>query len=150
MWNLKTIPNKAVNTASNYLLKVNNRNIRTRCEYVHRCEIFSNCELWTYFTPCSSAFIFNFEQINAGYGCSFVAKLSRKKMSFFWKNICVLYKICITCRKNVFIWKKSFTLKNFFAEKTFFHREKYKWKCKKYISHLNNTFLYWKCLRYKI
>ena len=43
------------NPAGNYMFKVNNRNIRTRCE------ICSN------FTPCSSASIVNFEQINAGW-----------------------------------------------------------------------------------
>ena len=42
--------------------------------------------------------------------------------------------------------KKSFILKNFFAEKKFFYREKYKWK---YISHVKSIFLYRKCLFYK-
>ena len=28
--------------------------------------------------------------------------------------------------KNVFIWKKKFYIENFFTEKNFFYREKYK------------------------
>ena len=49
------------------------------------------------------------------YGCSFVGKLSWKKI-FFWKN--VFYKIYIVCRKNVFIWKKRFYIeKLFFTDK---------------------------------
>ena len=75
--------------------------------------------------PCSSAFIFNFEQINVGYGCSFVAKLSRK--NFFFEKIFVFFtKYALLAEKMFLYGKKSFTLKNFFAEKTFFHREKYK------------------------
>ena len=42
--------------------------------------------------------------------------------------------------------KKSFIMKNYFTEKNFFYREKYKLRCKKYISHLKNIFLYRKCL----
>ena len=45
--------------------------------------------------------------------------------------------------------KKGFILKNFFAEKNFFYREKYKRKSKKYISHVKSIFLYRKCLFYK-
>ena len=40
-----------------YLLRVNNRNSRTRCL------------LWTYFTPCSSVSSFNFEKVNAEWDC---------------------------------------------------------------------------------
>ena len=58
------------------------------------------------------------------YGCSFIAKLSRKKNIF--EKIFVFYKIYIICRKIVFLRKKSFILKIFFTEKTFFYREKYK------------------------
>ena len=47
------------------MLKVNNRNTRTRCE------IWSKLTIKTperrYFTPCSSVFIVNFEQVNAGW-----------------------------------------------------------------------------------
>ena len=38
-----------------YLFKVNNRNTRAKCEF------------WTYSTPCFSASIVNFEQVNAGW-----------------------------------------------------------------------------------
>ena len=83
------------------------------------------------------------------YGCSFVAKLSWKK-NYFWKNICIFYKIHIICgKKEVFIWEKSFILKIFFTEKNFFYREKYKWKCEKHVPHLKNISLYRKCLCYK-
>ena len=85
----------------------------------------------------------------AVYGCSFDVKLSWKRKIFFWKNLCVFYKIYIICRKNVFIRKNSFILKNVFTEKNVFYREKYKWKCKKFRSHLKNIFLYRKCLCYK-
>ena len=46
------------------------------------------------------------------YGCSFVAKLSRKK-KFKKENICVFYKIYIICRKN----KNYETKQKFYAEK---------------------------------
>ena len=49
-----------------------------------------------------------------GCGCSFVAKLSLKKI-FFWKNI--FYKIYIICRKNVFI---KFYIEKFFYWKKLF------------------------------
>ena len=41
-----------------YLLKVNNRNTRTKCEI---------CSKLTINTPCSSVSIANFEQVNAGW-----------------------------------------------------------------------------------
>ena len=82
------------------------------------------------------------------YGCSFFAKLSWKK-NFFLKNVLsFLQNIHYLEKKNIFtwkksfilkFWKKSFILKFFFTEKNFFYREKYIWKCKKYISHLRNT-----------
>ena len=46
-----------------YMFKVNNRNTRTCCLY---------CWLWTYFRPCSSVFIVNFEQVNAGVVTSMI------------------------------------------------------------------------------
>ena len=62
-----------------YLLKVNNRNTRTRCEICltikitikileqHQCLSGILFELWTYFTPCSSISIVNFEHVIAGW-----------------------------------------------------------------------------------
>ena len=47
----------------NYMFKVNNRNTRTCCLY---------CWLWTYFRPCSSVSIVNFEQVNAGVVTSMI------------------------------------------------------------------------------
>ena len=47
------------------MFKVNNRNTRTRCE------IWSKLTIKTperrYFTPCSIAFVVNFEQVNASW-----------------------------------------------------------------------------------
>ena len=46
------------------------------------------------------------------YGCSFVAKLSWKRI-FFLEKIFVFYKIYITCRKKCFYMeKKNFMEKN--------------------------------------
>ena len=70
------------NPAENYLLKVNNRNTRTRCEICSKLTIKTlerrstllasfwclYCQLWTYFTPSSSVFIVNFEQANFSWG----------------------------------------------------------------------------------
>ena len=54
------------------------------------------------------------------YGCSFVAKLSWKKI-FFGKNICVFYKVYIICRKKCFYMEKKFYNENvFYWKKTFF------------------------------
>ena len=53
-----------------YLLKVNNRNTRTRCEICSKLTINTpERRHWrrTYFTPCSSVSIVNFEQVNAGW-----------------------------------------------------------------------------------
>ena len=74
------------------------------------------------------------------YGCSFVAKLSWKKYIYILKKY-VFYKIYIVCKKNVFIWKKSFILHFFLLKKTFFYREKYKWKCR-------NIYLIWEIYFY--
>ena len=48
--------------ASIYMLKVNNRNNRRRCEICSKLTI-----LWTYFTPCFSVSIVNFEHVIAGW-----------------------------------------------------------------------------------
>ena len=44
-------------STDNYMFKVNNRYARIRCEICSK--------LWTYFTPCSSVFIVNFEYVTA-------------------------------------------------------------------------------------
>ena len=59
---------------------------------------------------------------NLNYGCSFVAKLSRKKKVFLKKYF--FYKIYIICRKNVFNMEKSFVMKIFFTEEKIFLMEK--------------------------
>ena len=51
------------------LFKVNNRNIRTRCEICSKLTIkipYLKIFLRTYFTPCSSVSIVNFEYVIAG------------------------------------------------------------------------------------
>ena len=51
------------------------------------------------------------------YGCSFAAKLSRKKISFFFERIFVFFtKYTLFAEKNVFIWKKKFLEKNIINE----------------------------------
>ena len=61
-----------------YLLKVNNRNTRTRCEICSKLIIkyqnnalasfrYLYCWLWTYFTPCSIVSIVNFEHVFGGW-----------------------------------------------------------------------------------
>ena len=57
-----------------YLLKINNRNTRTRCEICSKLTITPlvsfwclYCYLWTNFTPCSSVSIVNFECIIADF-----------------------------------------------------------------------------------
>ena len=58
--------------ADNYkvqMFKFNNKNIRTKCEICSELRIKTSemtWHHWTYFTPRSSAFIVNFEQVNAG------------------------------------------------------------------------------------
>ena len=64
------------NPAGNYMFKVNIRNTMTRCEISSKITIKTPvalfwcvyCSLLTYFTPCSSVSIVNFEQVNAGWG----------------------------------------------------------------------------------
>ena len=68
------------NPAGIYLLKVNNRNTRTRCEICSTLTVktperrqshfifwFLYCERWTYLTPCSSVSVVNFEYAIAGW-----------------------------------------------------------------------------------
>ena len=64
--NLSTMP------VGIYLLKVSNRNSRTRCEICSKWTIKTTfwclyCWLWTYFLPCSIVFIVNFEHVIAGW-----------------------------------------------------------------------------------
>ena len=47
-----------------------------------------------------------FTEAANGVWLIFVAKLSRKTIFFFWKNICVFYKIYIICRKKCFYMEK--------------------------------------------
>ena len=76
------------------------------------------------------------------YGCSFVAKLSWKKVFFFWKIFLFFTKYTLLAEKNLFIWKKSFIL-NFFLLKITFLTEKNINE-----PHFRNIFLHRKCLCY--
>ena len=64
------------NLAGVYQLKVNNRNTRTRYE------------ICSYFTPCSNVSVFNFEQVNAGWG-----NTTRHTISPFYVNDLFLYPL---------------------------------------------------------
>ena len=65
-----------LNPASNFMFKVNNINTIRRCEICSKLTIkiperhlwYLYSQLWTYFTPCSSVSIVNFEQVNAETG----------------------------------------------------------------------------------
>ena len=106
------------------------------------CEIFKT----TFFTeplrvttPGSSDHYLKAYQNDINWGNNIwlfiCCKTKLKKKFFFWKNICVFYKIYIICRKKCFYMEKKVLYWNFFTEKNFFYREKYKWKCKNiYIS----------------
>ena len=58
-----------------YLLKVSNRNTKTRCEMCSKLTIKTPelrngvliIQFWTYFTPCSSVSIVNFEHAIDGW-----------------------------------------------------------------------------------
>ena len=85
---------------------------------------------------------------------------ARKRLSRQWLLICCKTKLKKKIKKIFFLFftkytffgeknflfgKKGFIMKNYFTETNFFYREKYKLRCKKYISHLRNIFLYRKC-----
>ena len=78
-----------------------------------------------------------FTEAANGVWLIFVAKLSRKTIFFFLKkHLCFLQNIHYLQKKMFLYGKKSFVMKNVFTEKNFFCREKYKWKCKKYIKNI--------------
>ena len=54
-----------VNPPGIYLLKLNSRNTRTRCEICPKLTLKTPERRAAYFTPCSSVFIVNFEQVIA-------------------------------------------------------------------------------------
>ena len=68
------------------------------------------------------------------YGCSFVAKLSWKKIFFFEKIFVFFTKYTLFAEKNVFIWKKSFIMKMFLLKKTSFTERNINENVKRYIS----------------
>ena len=49
------------------MFKVNNKDTRKMPMALQKCLY---CQLWTYFIPFLSVSIINFEQVNAGWGCS--------------------------------------------------------------------------------
>ena len=66
-------------------------------------------------------------------------------MYIFFEKIFVFFtKYTLFAEKNVFLWKRVLQWTFFLLKKTFYW-EKYKWKCKKYISHFKNVFLHGKC-----
>ena len=87
-------------SAGIYLLKVNNRNTRTRCEIRSKLTIkiperhqasfwYLYCQLWTYSTPCSSVSVVNM-QLPAGYTAFLDKHLPNPTMSFSLTIVCYL------------------------------------------------------------
>ena len=64
-----------INSTGKYMFKANSRKTKTRWEICSKLTIKTlerrywhlYCGLWTYFTPCPSVFIVNFEQVNTGW-----------------------------------------------------------------------------------
>ena len=87
-------PTEILNPAGIYLLRVNNRNTRTRCEICPKLTIKTQEQhQWTYFTPYSSVSIVNFEHVIATWEamsaiCSKLTKRSPRTTSicFFFRN----------------------------------------------------------------
>ena len=111
-----------------YLLKVNNRNTRRRCEIVNNKDTRTKpmalflrlyCLLWTYFRFCSSVSIVSFEHVISGweYGKLMTHILcDTEKVSL--KRLCILTNKKNTCtkflqyEKNIFI--RTVTLNSWF------------------------------------
>ena len=54
------------------MFKFNNWNTRTSCKISSKVSLMLTLKLWTYFAPCSSVSIVNFEHVIAGWeGCFF-------------------------------------------------------------------------------
>ena len=70
---------------------------------------------------------------NLNYGCSFVAKLSRKKKVFLKKYFCFSQNIHYL-QKRIFLCGKKVILKNFLLKKTFFTEKNINENVKIYIS----------------
>ena len=78
------------------LLKVNNRNTRTKYEICSKTTIKTPERRWTYFTPSSSVSIVNFEHVIAGWSNRFA-----------YKRFAV--KIVVALSLELAIFKKSWT-----------------------------------------
>ena len=64
----------------------------------------------------------------------FICCKTKLKKNFFWKNICVFYKIYIICRKKCFYMEKVLYWKIFLLKKTFFTEKNINENVKIYIS----------------
>ena len=99
--------------------------IKTFVWHYYEQALSSRYYLWYWITnlekPCQQTFWFFCE----GFILWLFLCCKTELNFFFEKDVCVFYKIYIICRKNVFIWKKSFVLKNSFTGKNFIYREKY-------------------------
>ena len=78
---------KGAAPAGIFLLKVNNRNITTRCEIGVVLVLY--CYLCTYFTPCSSVSIINFEQVIAAWANKSFWTISGLILEFFLEQMYV-------------------------------------------------------------
>ena len=97
----------------NYMFKVNDRRIRTRCEIYSKLTIKkpeqSYCYLWTHFTPCSSVSIVNFEQINAGWVLTLQKLTLLKWMRYIFENKHFKPWLNYKCNRKT-MWRLYFNL----------------------------------------
>ena len=83
------------------MFKVSYRNTRTRCEIYSKLTInrttlllllwYLYCQLWTYFTPCSTISIVKFEQANVGW----------EDVKGFKSRVRVTSFTCLDCEKEL-------------------------------------------------
>ena len=78
---------------------------------------------------------------------SFVEKVLLKKI--FFEKIFVFFIKYTLFAEKVFLYGKKNHIEKCFCWKKLFYRERYLWKCMKYISHMRNVFLGRKYLFYK-
>ena len=108
------------NALSIYLLKVNNRNNRTRCEIYSKSTKTPEQRHWrrsgviivnfeTYFTPCSKVYIVNFQHVIAG--CERWIFFTSTKQNH-WSKISFLFSDQPISRSGSYKWKWFLVTKN--------------------------------------
>ena len=93
------------------MFKVNNKDTRTTPLAAFWC---LSCQIWTYFTPCSSVSIVNFEQANAGWvGITTIKNAPDHSFCFSlsgWSTIrngTVTFCICPLSKISFFRWTRT-------------------------------------------